>query len=212
MSARKVAYLVLLSTAIAPALLAQAVTNPNALTVTLDKDVFLLLKAAVWAGAAFVGILAAFCVSFFGFDVRKARSSIDETTTDAKKLVEESQRQLADLKRLAGEYEDAKKKLIEFVEESEQKIQEIGAKIEELADKPVNVPQSVSHGDLRSDIDLIKDVIRGTSFKWTTIERIVKRTGIPRERILELARAERSIEIGFGKKTQDNILRLRDGD
>lgn len=56
---------------------------------------------------------------------------------------------------------------------------------------------------------LIREVIESSSFEWTTIQRIMKKTGLSREQILEITRKMSGVEISFGKKTKDHIFKIK---
>ena len=55
----------------------------------LSQDLITFLTFAIWCGAIFIAILAALGVAFFGFDVRKARSSIMEMTSELRGLIDD---------------------------------------------------------------------------------------------------------------------------
>lgn len=58
------------------------------------------------------------------------------------------------------------------------------------------------------DIQAIKQVIKTSNFKRTSIKRIANKTGLKRSIILKLARRSEDIIIGMGKESADHILRL----
>lgn len=100
----------------------------------LTEDVVSFFKLAVWVGGGFLLIYAAIGLAFFGFDVRKAKSSIDDDLKTLKALLSEANTSLAsirqsdiDLSKLKGRYEI-------FAERSEKRLEELGAMVEEYAD------------------------------------------------------------------------------
>ena len=186
-------------------------------------------------------------ISFFGFDVRKARASIQDELTAVKALAEETRKLRNDIESARFEQEktqknlqDIKEKFEKIANDSEQKLQEIGAQVEEIADRrgktkwspepnaeegrmvsEIQTPEGRSptpspgtEGDealqRRKPEDLIREIIKSSHFRWTTIKRIINRTGYDREIVLETARGMPDIIIGFGKDTKDSIFRLRE--
>jgi hypothetical protein len=179
----------------------------------LNNDLITLLRFAVWGGAIFLAVLAGLGVAFFGFDVRKARASIYEMTSELKKLIDEAKKEIDLLLSIRKEMVKIKTDFDASVADSRNKIEELGALIEAMADKtteereelgPMNESQP-----RRSDRDLIQDIMRSSSFQWTTIHRLMKKSGLDRERILEIARSVPDIEISIGKKSRDHIFRFR---
>ncbi|MFX0066849.1 MAG: hypothetical protein ACFFC7_32345 [Candidatus Hermodarchaeota archaeon] len=61
----------------------------------------------------------------------------------------------------------------------------------------------------RSIQDLLVEIITGSSFKWTTIKRLMNKTGLSRDEILDYARKNPKIEISLGKKGKDHIFRIK---
>lgn len=191
---------------------------PAQVTLNLTEDAVKFFKAAVWIGGGFVTILAILGVAFFGFDVRKAHASINESTTELKKLLTDAQALHAEIKKTHEELNELRSKYEINAKEREKNIEELGAKIEDLTDKAaaveptetaVVVPVAEEKQEPSRDIQtLIRDVIDSSSFEWTTIHRIMKKTGLPREQILEITREMSDIEISFGKKTKDHIFKI----
>ncbi len=69
--------------------------------------------------------------------------------------------------------------------------------------------QAFDHDSSRSRSDLVREVVRNSKFEWTTIGRLVKKSGLDRDEILEIARTMSDVEIGFGKMTKDHLFRLK---
>lgn len=194
-----------------------AETSPAPVTINLTEDVFKFFKAAVWVCGIFIALLAFIGVAFFGFDVRKAQTSIGEALTEVKKI-------LADAKQLNSEIIQIHKELLELkntyrekADEAENRIEELGAKIEEISEKseivaPVRAKEKTRETDIQSrdESTLIREVINSSSFEWTTMLRIMKKTGLTREQILNIARTMPDIKISFGRKTKDHIFKIKD--
>jgi hypothetical protein len=143
-----------------------------------------------------LAVIAALGVTFFGFDVRNARASIDREIGELRKVIEEA-------KMLRGELKDTSR----LQQEAKSDLEEIGAKVEEVAAQP---PAAlVSGAKPRSLDDLIREALQRSRFEWTTIGTVAKRTGLTREQILEEARAMVDIRIGTGKQSHDIIFRFK---
>lgn len=166
------------------------------ITVSLDSDVLVLLKVFVWFVGILIAIFAFLGVTFFGFDIRKARASISEVTDEAKKLLSEARKAQSQL------------------EELKEKLEQLGAQLEDQAEGIPN-PNAKLETSIQNDqeprtkSELVLDAIRRGSYEWTTIGRIEKRTSLSRDQILEIARQHPSIVISTGKKTQDFIFKLK---
>ncbi len=169
---------------------AETSTASKAVTVSLDADLVTFVKAAIWVGGAFLAAFAFIGVAFFGWDVHKARSSISEVQKEIKQQLEELRKDFAELKEL------------------KEKLEQLGAQLEE-ATEPTKTSANRAQVVERSNLDLIREVISTSSYEWTTIGRIMKRTGLSREEILREVRAAPDIQIGHGRKTQDNIFKFK---
>lgn len=167
-----------------------AAPEPRSVTLSIDQDVLLLLKLAIWIGGGFLAVFALIGVTFFGWDVRKARASL----ADAQK---ETTERLRDL----GADFDSMKTLKE-------KLEQLGAQLEESC---AHQPQasSLQGNSGRSEIDIIREVIRTSDYEWTTIGRVVKLTGLQRDATLDEARKAKDIHIGTGRRTQDFMFKFR---
>ncbi|MGI4813426.1 MAG: hypothetical protein ACRYG5_12835 [Janthinobacterium lividum] len=179
-----------------------ASSSPN-VTLSVDKDLVTLLKCAVWAGGIFIAVFAFFSVAFFGVDVRKARSALIDAQKETRDL----------LKELKVDFEAMK--------DLKEKLEQLGAQLEEGSesnsetdtsnDSANQIPaqSSFSAPTGRSDSDLIREVIQSSTYDWTTIGRVEKRTGLSRDVILEAVRKAPDMEISTGKKTMDFIFRSK---
>lgn len=192
---------------------------PAQVTLNLTEDAVKFFKAAVWIGGGFVTILAILGVAFFGFDVRKAHASINESTAELKKLLTDAQALHAEIKKTHEELSELKSKYEINAKERENNIEELGAKIEELTDKVTVVELTEpavfdfvakeKQEPSRDIPTLIRDVIESSSFEWTTIQRIMKKTGLSREQIQETTQKMSDVEISLGKKTKDHIFKIK---
>ncbi len=71
--------------------------DPSQTIVKLDlsQDLISFLKFAIWCGGIFIALIAGIGITFFGFDVRKPRSSIVEVTTELKELILNAKKELS---------------------------------------------------------------------------------------------------------------------
>jgi F0F1-type ATP synthase membrane subunit b/b' len=183
----------------------------------LSQDLITFLTFAIWCGGIFIAILAALGVAFFGFDVRKARSSIMEMTSELRGLIDNAKKEHEKLQSVQEELTQLKVRFDATVADAERRIEELGAQIEETTEETTSDASAITGTEAaepsqegRSEDELIRELIRGSSFNWTTIGRLKKRTGLSSEGILEQARAMQDIEISTGKKSKDHIFRLKD--
>lgn len=175
------------------ALAASAASTPQLVSVSVDQDLLTLIKIAVWAGGAFLAVYALIGLTFFGWDVRKARTSLLDAQKETNELLQELKTDLNKMKEL------------------KEKLEQLGAELEASSSTGTNeVP--LKDASTRTSIDLIREVIESSNFEWTTIERIVNRTGFTREQVLEEIRKASDVRIGKGKKSQDFIFKLKDND
>jgi F0F1-type ATP synthase membrane subunit b/b' len=171
----------------------------------VNQDVFTFVKYTVIAAGIFLGALAFIGLAFFGFDVRKAQSTIQSAKRDINAQVKEAELILLEAHRASTEI---KEKFDKSVRTAEEQIEKLGAEIEAYADKePAKQPSAVS--GQRDETELLKEIIRNSTFHWSTIKRLVNKTGLSRDRILEIARGDRDFVISVGKKTGDHIFTLR---
>lgn len=185
---RSIAILVL-ATMSGFAIAADVESVPKVITMSLNEDVLSLVKGAIWGGGAFLAIFAFIGIAFFGWDVRKARASI----TDAQKEIQQS---LETMRKDAAALKELKEKL-----------EETGAQVQEFIEKNQSAPAKATGA--RTNLDLIREVIQTSNYTWTTVGRIMKRTGLDRDTILNETRAAPDIEIGYGKQSQDQIFRFK---
>jgi septal ring factor EnvC (AmiA/AmiB activator) len=188
-------------------------------TVVLDiADLVTFIKCAVWAGGLFLAALAILGVTFFGFDVRKARASIQDELSDLRKIIEDARSLRSDIEKSQSDQNKVQRELIDIkdrfekaAEDSEQRVKELGAKIEELTDQhepKEQIPRTDSPAG-RTTQNLIREIIQSSRFEWTTMSRLMKRTGLSREDVLATVRMMPDIRIGFGRESQDNIFRFK---
>jgi cell division protein FtsB len=188
----------------------ETVEEKQQMMMSLDKDIVTFVKFAIYTGSGFLLIFASIGLCFFGWDVHKTRSQFI------------SQRD--ELKIMHDEVTAKVKKIHELME----KYEELGAQIEESTDDNLRSIDNVPRGraatfamagngsavnekeNHRGDLDIIKEVISSSSYKWTTIGRVIKKTGLNKEDILREVRSSPDLEIGFGRKTQDYLIRFKD--
>ena len=60
----------------------------------------------------------------------------------------------------------------------------------------------------RTNIDLIREIIASSNYEWTTIGRIMKKTGLSQDEILHEARKEPTIVIGYGRQTKNFLFKF----
>jgi hypothetical protein len=176
--------------------IAQTGQHPPAI-ITLDATDFItVLKWAFGFGGLLLAAIAALGVTFFGFDVRNARASIDKQMGELRTIIDE-------VKALRKGLEETTK----AQREAQDDIGEIGAKVEEIVEQ-APAPAAASAGS-RPLPDLIREIVRSGSFEWTTIGRVMKRTALSRDQIMEAVRTMNDIRIGTGKKSKDVIFRFK---
>ena len=203
----KLVIIVTLPILIASASLTLASDTPQTLVkLDLSKDLITFLKFAIWCGGIFITILAGIGVTFFGFDVRKARTSISEMTTELRNLINSSIEEHKKLKSVQTELEELKIKFEITASDAERKIEELGAQMEEMSNEATE--KQLPNQTKRTDNELIQDIINNSKFKWTTIGRIRKKTGLSNEDILNRTRRMKNIEISVGKNTQEHIFKI----
>jgi hypothetical protein len=182
-------FLVLLLLAQGVALSADADTAPKVVTISLNEDVISFVKGTVWFGGIFLAIFAFIGIAFFGWDVRKARASIVEAQKEIRENLAEMRKDYAALK------------------EMKEQLEQTGAQLQEDSEK--EPPPPVQATASRSNLDLIREVLRTSRYTWTTLGRLVKRTGLDRDTILQEARSASDIVISFGKQSNDHIFRFK---
>ena len=172
---------------------AEPSTSAKVITVSLDSDLIEFFKTAIWVAGIFLALYVLIGIVFFGWDVGKARSSIMDARKDVKEQLKDLQDDYAKLKDL------------------KEKLEELGAKLQETTESSqapaaVSAPQQLVR---RTSLDLIREVISSSNYEWTTIGRIIKKTGLSREDILREARSGPDIEIGHGRQTNDYLLKFK---
>lgn len=172
----------------AAAVAATAMSSPQAVTVSVDSDLLVLIKGAIWVGSIFIALFAFIGVAFFGWDVRKARASLADAQHETRELMKELHADFAEMKALKD------------------KLEQLGAQLEEGGVDESKEPP-LERAAQRNPIDLIREVIKTSNYEWTTIGRVIKRTALNREQVLEEVRKAPDIRISNGRKTQDFIFK-----
>ncbi|MFJ1260749.1 hypothetical protein [Cupriavidus sp. CuC1] len=168
-----------------------------------DRDLVTLIKGAIWVGGIFIAVFAFFSVTFFGIDVRKARAALLDAQKETRALLDELNVDFAAMKDL------------------KEKLEQLGAQLEDSAEPPSKsypLTESVDSSSrelastmrtVRTDLELIREVIKSSAYDWTTIGRLVKRSGLSRDAILEEIRRAPDIQISTCRTTQDYIFKLK---
>jgi hypothetical protein len=209
---------------------AETVTaSPQAVTVSLDADLVTFVKAAVWGGAGFLAMYALIGITFFGWDVRKARGSLADAEREVKDLLGQVHSDYAKLKDLRERLEQ----LGAALEEEAERVPQSGyrrwlpSEIHFL-NRPRGGPAAPIEGEMpappRSDstledeplepqpasrsADLIREVIASGNFEWTTIGRVVKATGLTRDEVLRAVRATPDMAVTRSRQTGDFLFSM----
>lgn len=172
------------------ALAVSAASTPAVVTVSLDQDILILLRGAVWLGGIFLAVFALIGITFFGWDVRKARASLADAQKETHELLEELKVDFNEMKKL------------------KEKLEQLGAQLEESGTQVPKEPP-LDRATERTAIDLIREAIRTSNYDWTTLGRIVNITNLSRENILEEARKAPDVRISTGRKNQDFIFKIK---
>ncbi len=150
---------------------------------------------------------------------------LQDKTRDSVILAEDRARGiLKDLEDLASKQREAQAKAVDVqnqffeklrrdVEESlrgiQEQVEQAGAQVQEMIEKTDNSDSHVNRRRGRSDEDLIREVISTSKFEWTTIGRIMTATGLPKDKLMEIARRMEDIRISRGGKTHDAIFKFK---
>jgi hypothetical protein len=193
------------------------------ITMSVDADLISFVKTTISLGSIFLVIFAVLGVTFFGWDVRKARGSIIDAQNEAKELLKDLREDYEALKGLKEKLEELGSKLQEDSEplqDLKEKHEGIGAKPQEGTRTPIPSAGSATlSGEAaltavglvsgtRSNLQLIREVINSSNYEWTTIGRIMKKTGIAHDDILREAQSAPDIIINYGPQTKDFIFKF----
>jgi hypothetical protein len=173
----------------AATLAASVASAPQSVTLTVDQDLVMVLKWTIWVGGIFLFSYASIGLAFFGWDVRKARASLGDAQKETRDKLQKLQIDFDEMKKL------------------KEKLEQLGAQLEEGGSEETKEPP-LKRGTERTNIDLIREVIRTSNYEWTTIGRVVKRTGLSQEDVLVEVRKAPEIYIGTGRKTQNFIFKI----
>ena len=175
---------------------------PQQITVSIDADLITFFKSAIELGGAFLFIYAIIGVIFFGWDVKKAHDSIIDAQREAKDMVKELNEERKEVK-------DGLKELLKdqrAFKDLKERLEQLGAKLQEESESHQQSP--VASSNERSNIELIRQIIESSDFEWTTIGRIMNKTGLSRNDVLQEARAAPDIEIGYNRQTQAPLFKI----
>ncbi len=170
---------------------------PKVVSVSVDADLLLLVKWLIWGIGIFLAAFAFIGVAFFGWDVRKARTSILDAQKETKDLLLELRKDSDSLKelkeklqQLGAQLEDEAENFVPRVAPQTSRAtgaENAGGALEsrtpvaaDITEAKTDVPSSTATraSPLRSPIDLIRNAIARSNFEWTTIERVMKRTSL----------------------------------
>jgi DNA-binding phage protein len=212
--------------------IAETTTSHSPETIALDADLIAFFKYVVYAGGVFVALLALIGVAFFGFDVRKARQAIQDELTDLRKIIEnakslsnEIERNQMNQEKVQKELSDLKQTFEKTVLQAELTIGDLSTKFEDFVEQiqlyggqapsqggpsstaggPAS-PQGGTASTMRSNEELVREVLRDSAFEWRSMSALIRKTGLTRDEILKTARAMPDIKIGIGKKSGDHIF------
>jgi len=79
------------------------------LKINLTNDIVVFVKAAIWTFGIFIAILAFLGVAFFGFDIRKAKTGIQDSLKELREIIEQA-------RELKKSIEETQKELIQIRE------------------------------------------------------------------------------------------------
>ena len=186
----------------------------NKIEVNLDKDLVTFVKSAFWIAGIFLAIVSFIGIAFFGFDVRNARKQLTETKKELDEKSELLKKLFNDLKNEKQTLERNRKDYELYINQAQEKIEQLGAEIEgimtlkdeTISGKTTNLTDKIDDSD---NSKLIEEVISNSSFEWTSLNRIISKTGLDREEIMQIARKNPIIEISIGSKSKDHIFKLK---
>lgn len=187
------------------AVAAEPSASAKMVTISLDADLIMFVKTAILVGGIFLTIYALIGTMFFGWDVRKARASLNEAEKEVREQLKEVRQGFRETKELTDKLQELGAKLQEDMEA----LATAGESKAELAAGPSPPAAATSPSVSRTDRDLIREVIASSNYEWTTIGRIMKKTGLSREDILRETRADPDIVIGYGRQTQDHLFKFK---
>ncbi len=191
---------------------------------TIDSDLITFFKFAVWAGSVFLAVYALIGIGFFGWDVTKARSSLKDAEKEVREQLRELRTDFKELRDLKERLEELGAQLSDLADDIQGKKRTDGNPPQAPDDSggvsPPESPRSpgppggevamfARGAPIRSDVDLVREVLLSSSFEWTTINRLMKKTGFSQEQVLSIARSDPSIEIGFGRRTKEHLFKIK---
>ncbi|MFC2110868.1 hypothetical protein ACFLQ5_00295 [Bacteroidota bacterium] len=185
----------------------------NTIEVNVDKDLVTFVKSAFWIAGIFLAIVSFMGIAFFGFDVRNARKHLSDTKKELDEKSELLKELFDDVKNEKQTLEKNREDFELYVKQAQEKVEQLGAEIEgitNLKDETISgkAEKLTPSSDDSDNSELIKEIISNSSFEWTSLKRIISKTGLDRDKILQIARKDPNIEISIGNKSKDHIFKL----
>jgi hypothetical protein len=149
-------------------------------------------------------------------EIKILKKDIEDAQKELRKTIDDAQNDLSAMK---NRFEDT-------AAAAQDQVQQIGALIEEMvegAKRPSPSAAAASStatatgasgqtGSKQTPEELIRKVIKRSSFKWTTLGTLKKRTGFDAEQVVDLARSMPDVVMSIGKTSQERIFRLEDSE
>lgn len=203
----------------------------NGNSILVSEGMFSFIKISLIVAGSYITLFAAIGITFFGWDIRKAKSSMHDELGKFHLELQQLKAQVEEAKMYINAKFTESKEMFKTLEDAKNRLEEIGAHLEETKDMSDDAgvddsysSQSQNNSDYgksksennstksthtRSDLDLIKDIMSSSKYTWTTIKRIQNKTGLSRETILKLTRSDPGIVISIGKDSKDHIFKFR---
>jgi hypothetical protein len=89
----------------------------------------------------------------------------------------------------------------------------VGAALQEAQEESVAPAplRAAANGEASEKVlqDRIREIIKASRFEWTTIGRIMKKTGLSHDAVTNLCAKMSDIDRGRGRKTHDSIYKFK---
>lgn len=192
---------------------AVATESKGRVTISVDEDLVFVLKllggVVVFLFAVFVGA----GIFFFGWDVTKTRNTLIDAREDIIKRMELIRSDHEAFKALRGQLHELGAELegeIAKRKASQHQGEEQKAAATDVADGPEpDISDELTPNQRqRAHFKAIKDVLLNSKFQWSTIETIMRKTGLTRQQVIDAASSGNgTIGISVGRATNDLIFR-----